>query len=80
MLVWFVMVPGNYPTETFREASNRLSPFCFKVLMRKDHILVLGIFAAVIIVIGGLVWLANAPLQPTAQSTHLVLSDERIPR
>ncbi len=46
--------------------------------MRKEVVLALGVFAALIVVIGGIVWLANAPLNPPQQQTHLVLPDERI--
>jgi hypothetical protein len=48
--------------------------------MRKDVLLALGSFAFVVFVLGGAVWLANAPLQPKPQTAHAVLPDERISR
>lgn len=47
--------------------------------MRKEVMIALGAFALIVFVVGASVWLANAPLQPPSQSTHLVIPDERIP-
>jgi len=46
----------------------------------KEIFVVLGALVLIVILSGGAVWLANAPLQPPSQQTHLVLPDERISR
>jgi hypothetical protein len=47
--------------------------------MRKEVLFAFGAFALFVALLGGTVWLANAPLMPPSQHMHQVVPDERIP-